>query len=687
MIADNLLQSSEDPGRKKEHEKSPLIFERDISQSVTFADIWRRYEEWLQPTTDALVDFADISFSPNGKCIAGIATVCKEMKGHPSTRLAITNIENCHVSTFGGREGSDSHPRWSPDGRTVSFLSEINGYSQLHLLDVESGNIHVATDIQGTIEQQSWSQDGQNILLTVAGLGADVSGVKGGHAITLDTETPNDKAWMPSIETVPAADAYRYAWNYEIASGSAQKATPDGLNVWQAVWTSSSNFVGICSDLPGEEDWYHSTLREVSIVTGAVKELFTTDVSMEWLSASASGTWVAFASGVASDRQILTGDLHILEVASQSIVSPETLGVNVNAISWCGDHDLLASGIREDEDVIIHYSLQTKQSREIWASRDYSVNGEAVCEISAFKGTDGEIQCAFVRTGWFSPPTLVVASASRLEEIKAFSSPVLADKIRHLGKATNLKWAAPDGLDIYGYLVSPSTPAPHPTILHVHGGPVWGWRPRYLGKDITLQALLDEGYAIFEPNPRGSWGRGDAFTRRVYGDMGGADTYDYLSGLDALVDSGQADPKRLGVFGMSYGGFMSAWLPSQSDRFAASIPISPVTDWVSEHLTGNLGRFCQDFLADDIHNPTGRYFTRSPVHHVTKVKTPTMQACGMVDKNCPVGQGVEFHHALVEQGTPSVLLTYPGEGHGVEGMPGCIDLLARSIEWWRAYLV
>ncbi|KAF5598999.1 het-domain-containing protein [Fusarium pseudoanthophilum] len=135
-----------------------------------------------------------------------------------------------------------------------------------------------------------------------------------------------------------------------------------------------------------------------------------------------------------------------------------------------------------------------------------------------------------------------------------------------------------------------------------------------------------------------------------------------------------------------YGGFMTAWLITQTDRFKAAIPTSPVTDWVSEHFTSNLARFCKDFLADDVHNFGGKYLSRSPLHHVRKTKTPTMLICGVLDKNTLPGQAVEFHHGLIEQGIPSVLLRYPEEGHGVRNRPARIDLIAREVEWFRSYV-
>ena len=244
-------------------------------------------------------------------------------------------------------------------------------------------------------------------------------------------------------------------------------------------------------------------------------------------------------------------------------------------------------------------------------------------------------------------------------------------------------WAAPDGLEIQGFLVTPHGSGPHPLIVDVHGGPVSSCRNRWMGQ---ARLLAGRGYAILFPNPRGSTGRGQAFARMVYGDPGGAETGDTLSGIDALVERGIADPERIGVTGGSHGGFMTAWLITQSDRFAAAVAISPVTDWYSQHHTSNIGRFDRLFLQDDPHSPGGKYFERSPVMFAGKVRTPTLQTAGSVDRCTPPTQAQEFHQALLEHGVESVLVTYPQEGHGVGQFPAIIDQTTRIVDWFERHM-
>jgi dipeptidyl aminopeptidase/acylaminoacyl peptidase len=287
--------------------------------------------------------------------------------------------------------------------------------------------------------------------------------------------------------------------------------------------------------------------------------------------------------------------------------------------------------------------------------------------------------------GFTDAPTLCVSDGAALRPVRSFGNPdfdSLVDGIR----AEPTRWTAPDGLEIHGWLLRPPGDGPFPLVVDVHGGPVWLHRPHYVGASGLRLGLLRRGYALLLPNPRGSSGRGQDYATRVLGDMGGADTHDYLSGIDALVERGIADPKRLGVMGGSYGGFMSAWLVTQDSRFAAAVAIAPVTNWVSEHLTCHIPHFCEQFLGDPMTVPGGKYHTRSPIMYASRARTPTLVVCGALDRNTPPGQALEFHHALRLHGVESVLATYPQEGHGVRSYPALIDFGARAVSWFEKHM-
>jgi dipeptidyl aminopeptidase/acylaminoacyl peptidase len=192
---------------------------------------------------------------------------------------------------------------------------------------------------------------------------------------------------------------------------------------------------------------------------------------------------------------------------------------------------------------------------------------------------------------------------------------------------------------------------------------------------------------VLHPNPRGSSGRGREFAAAVVGDMGGADTYDYLSGIDAMVERGIADPARIGTMGVSYGGYMSAWLVTLDQRFRAAVAGSPVTEWYSFTFTTNIAGWGLWFLDHADPEATGNQLhTRSPVLHASTARTPTMLTAGAKDRCTPAGQAREFYQALTGHGVDSELIIYPEEGHGVGRFPALTDYLTRLVGWFGKYM-
>lgn len=255
------------------------------------------------------------------------------------------------------------------------------------------------------------------------------------------------------------------------------------------------------------------------------------------------------------------------------------------------------------------------------------------------------------------------------------------------GSVEAVAWQAPDGLTIDGWLCRPNGNGPFPLVLHVHGGPVGvsldSWN---MGNDTT-RLLVEHGYAVLHPNPRGSYGRGPEFVARVLGDMGGADATDLLSGVDAMVGAGIADPGRLAVVGTSYGGFMANLLPTRDTRFRAAASMSPVTDWRSFHYTSNIPQFASLFLGRSFDEGiTDTHQARSPLDAADRCTTPTLEVAGARDLCTPAEQAVRFYEALASQGTPARLLIYPQAGHGVQHLPALVDLCAQVLSWLDDHL-
>jgi dipeptidyl aminopeptidase/acylaminoacyl peptidase len=168
--------------------------------------------------------------------------------------------------------------------------------------------------------------------------------------------------------------------------------------------------------------------------------------------------------------------------------------------------------------------------------------------------------------------------------------------------------------------------------------------------------------------------------------MGGADTYDLIAALDHLIARGLADPAKLACTGSSYGGFMSCRLVTKDQRFAAAAPISPVTNWQSQHRTSQIPFFDEIFLDGSPYDLEGPYFTHSPVLEADRVRTPTLLLSGRRDKNTPPGQALEFYTSLAERNVETVLVNYPEDGHSLRGFPAYVDSAARISAWFERFI-
>jgi len=657
--------------------------QKDIRETPAYREAQALFQAIRAPGTGQISDAAEVSGSFDGKQAVFSGTLIENLEGPPRTRICRTDLVSgeTRVLTFGPH--TDRSPKYSPDARRVAFLSDRHsaGDFQLYLLDPATGAARATPPVEGWVEYLHWSPDGRRILLAVAGHGADVSGGQG--AVSSKQLGQSLPSWTPAIETGDESYRWRRVWVYDLETDRVRQVSRATDNIWEAVWCGNNSLAAVVSAGPGEGLWYSARLYVIDVENGERREIYAPQDQLGWPAASPSGKHLAVVEAVCSDRWIVAGDLRLIEVASGKVTQVDTRGVDVTYTEWRSDRRLLLAGHRGFDTVVGLYDVGSATFKEVWTSHDVTTGGR----YASVSGVGEEGDCVLIGESYVLAPEIATLQSGKYRKVKSFDVGY-ASQAACIEAVERVEWNAPDGLQIQGWLVRPKGKAPYPLVMNVHGGPVWHWRPTSLIRTRTgsVLQLLKRGYAVFFPNPRGSSGKGQEFARRVKGDMNGADTHDYLTGLDNLVKRGIADPRRIGVTGVSYGGNMTSWLITQDTRFAAAAPVSPHTNQVTEHLISNIPHFMSLFLADTYTNPGGRYFERSSIMHAHKAKTPTLNICGALDRCTPPEEAVQFHNALLENGVTSVLVTYPQEGHGIQRFPEAIDYSARLTEWFTRYM-
>ncbi|CDX14051.1 conserved hypothetical protein [Mesorhizobium plurifarium] len=565
----------------------------------------------------------------------------------------------------------------APDGQVLA-VAYAGGQPGVDRIEIRSdGEGTAVADVPGRIELIDWSPDGRRLLLVVAGTGADLAGIHGGYAQKQKTDAP---AWLPEIGWGEGEDLWRRIWLWDLKADPAP-LTSAPVNVWEASWCGADKIAAVTSDDHGEGSWYAAKLSLIDAKSGSVRLLHTPRDQIGVPRGSPDGARIAFIQAFCSDRGLVAGQLSILDPADGELAIVPTNSIDVTSIEWRSATSLHIAGIRGHETVVADYDVFGAGVTERWSATELTCGEWAPSSVPV--GAAGSL---FIAEAYDRAPFLAELADGELRAIASLMAPDARSAMAGRGKAEPFSWRAADGLEIQGWLVRPPVAGLTPLLVDIHGGPISSHRNRWMARTRSAPLLVSRGWTIFFPNPRGSTGRGDAFARAVQGDMGGADAGDILSGIDALVGEGMVDPDRVAVTGTSYGGFMSAWLPTRSDRFAAAIPISPVGDWYSQHRTTQIPEFDALMLESSPWEEGGAYFARSPAFYRQLKSVPTLVMAGGIDKSTPPGQALECHFAALRSGSQSALATYPNAGHSLRGYPEYIDTAARIVWWLDTYV-
>lgn len=527
----------------------------------------------------------------------------------------------------------------------------------------------------GVVEDLAWSPDGSKLLALLASPGASLSDAFGSGRI----EAANrEESWRPAVNE-QIDEGRRILHIVDPGSGSVSVLAAH-QNVWEACWLGNDAVLALVSDGADETAWYDAQLAELHL-SGEERAVPTPHAQLAHPAASPSGAYMSVIAGPMSDRGIDAGTLLVRGRGDAGWREISVPGGDTTDHAWADEDTIVSAAMRGVLTEIIETEVSTLRSTVRWSAAETC--GDDLIPRAAASGET----IAFVRSSYLEPPQLCVILGDEVEVVLDLAVPNAKTVASRAGRIETVEWASGDGTSIQGFLVLPEGEGPFPLIVDVHGGPVYAFRNFWLSGETEAPLFAEAGYAVLMPNIRGSFGRGERFVAEGLFDMcGERDVDDLLSGIRHLVERGVADPRRVVVTGNSYGGLMSAWLAVEHETFAAAIPTSPVTDWVSQHFTSNLTGFDQLTLSGDPLDPNSPYRTRSPLYRAAQVRMPVLLMAGEKDLATPPEQAVMFHRAVLEHGGHSELVLYPEEGHGVHDPDALVDKFARIFDFLERVL-
>ena len=615
-------------------------------------------------TPEALLNLRHLSsleFSPDGTRVAFV--VAEPAKGDQrSSHIWLFDTSNSSFRQLTYSAKSESSPKWSPDGKSLAFLSNRDANQQVYLLSMGGGESAPLTKGKRDISRFAWSGDGKTI--------AFLAPVAKTEAEEKKEKDKND------ARVADKDDKHARLWLLSVSDKSERSITPANYQLSDLAWFPDNRHLAVIATDHPESDRNTEGIFLVP-TTGQKPEESMVQVlaprgPIGDIKISPSGDNISFI-GSREDGPS-PHDLWILPFGMPAAknLTAGSLDRTVFAYRWTKDRGVILLAAEGFTRRLVRYT--SSGTREDIAIPE--------CMPSSFAFSDnGAI--AFVGETFTEPQEIWFAPEGRQpknfpEFNKSFDASVLT-------KPELYKYKSFDGLEIEAALLKPSNhdgKSKLPLIALIHGGPTGAWESSI---DAWGQLLTARGYAVFYPNIRGSIGYGEKFVESNRADWGGGDFKDVMAGIDDLASKGIADLDRLGIGGWSYGGYMSEWAITQTPRFKAAVSGAGMANLISEYGTEQHPSYDEWFWGVPYEKPTG-FLNSSPFLHVKNAKTPTLILQGDADTVDPLGQSQELYRGLKRYGVETELVVYPREPHGFHEEKHLLDRLNRIVAWYDKYM-
>jgi dipeptidyl aminopeptidase/acylaminoacyl peptidase len=640
-----------------------------------------------------------VAVSPDGKRLAW------EQHGKEGAEIRVAAIDDLAKSERVTAAKADQHCHegqfiWAPDSKGLAFFSDCAKAGEQTDLYVQTlgSAARRLTELKGYVDAPAFSPDGKSVAFLY------VEGATRAAGALAAMKPPAGVIGEDGVEIERVAVAH-----VDGAKPVAPAlATPANLHVYEFDWSPDSKGLAyVAADPPGENNWWVAKLYTQELGGAAKAILAPAEVSgalhglqiavPRW---SPDGKAIAFIGGLMSDQGATGGDVWIVSAdGGQPVNLTPQRPTSPAWIEWGDDEHIFVNELAGGNCQLVRFRLQGDRTSASVAtsfgSPIFSIPGsvgDGRMELSLSSSADHSIFVFHAST--FDRPTEVYAAkpgtvmSSGLEGVIQLTH--LNDGVEPAwGKSVSLNWKS-DEFHVQGWLMLPKDYDPakkYPLIVEVHGGPAaavvahWG-----NGGGLSATAFSALGYFVLQPNPRGSYGQGEEFTEANRKDFGYGDLRDILAGVDTVLAKYSVDPNRVGLTGWSYGGFMSMFAVTQTQRFKAAVAGAGISDWQSYYGENSIDQWMTPYFGASVYDDPAVYAKSSAINFIKQVKTPTLAVVGDRDGECPAPQSYEFWHALREQHVPTQLVVYPNEGHGFVDPAHRKDVMYRAVEWFEKYM-
>jgi dipeptidyl aminopeptidase/acylaminoacyl peptidase len=643
-------------------------------------------------TLDDLYRLRDVSgpeISPDGAWVAYTVSAPDTAKDKADSDVWMVSWDGRRTLRLTTSKFSEHTPRWSPDGRYLAFLSDRDDpreVQQVWLLDRAGGEGQRVTDLPGGVSEYAWSPDGKRLALIASDPDPDSATVSPDTTQRTHRPIVIDRFQFKEDETGYLDRRRHHLYLFDLASRKAQVITPGTYNERAPSWSPDGKSIAFVSkrraDFDRTNNW---DLYLVDAAPGATPRQLTTfegpDLDPDWGSRppswSPDGRYLAYVQG---------GPLKLIYYAGQKLAVVPVSGGAARVVTPTLDRNVLSPEWSSDGSSLL-----------------FLLEDDRVTQLASVPATGGPVQMLtkgrrFVSDFSVGPGgkiALLTSTPAMPAEVFAVDSGGLRGLSRQnqqwlagtqLAPVEEISFKSGDGTPINGFLVRPvgyQSGTRVPTILRIHGGPVYQFSNEFA---FDWQLLAAEGFAVIAANPRGSSGRGEKFSTAIWGDWGNKDGQDVLAAVDYAVAQGVADPNRLGVGGWSYGGILTNQVIARDQRFKAAISGAGQSNVLAGYGTDQYVREYEAELGTPWSNTAAWLKVSFPFLHADRILTPTLFLCGDQDFNVPLLNSEQMYQALRSLGRETQLVIYPGEYHAIRKPSYQRDRLQRYLAWYGHHL-